>query len=112
MRGPWVATGLVLSMIWPAGASALQKPSSKHRVLPDFDSRAAGRTAGTLAAPAVDEPLARLEAGLARPLRTRRFAWGRCACCGPTVSLCRQPEAPSPWKPPEGSSTSTRPSWA
>ena len=43
MRGPFVAAGLVLSLLWPAGAVALQKPSAKSRVLPDFDSRAGAR---------------------------------------------------------------------
>ena len=71
MRRLLVATGLVLSIFWPVGAFALQKPSPKSRVLPDFDSRAGARPSGMLAARPAAEPLDRLKAHLAGPLRVR-----------------------------------------
>ena len=71
MRGPLVATGLVLSIFWPVGAFALQKPSPRSRVLPDFDSRAGARSSGRLGAKPAAESLERLKARLAGPLRVR-----------------------------------------
>ena len=74
MRGPWVATGLVVSLFCPGGAFAVQKPSAKSRVLPDFDSRAGARPAGARAPGAAGEPLERLQSRLTGPLRMRVHA--------------------------------------
>src|ERR1700752_2297881 len=71
MRGPWVATGLVASLFCPGGAFAVQKPSPKSRVLPDFDSRAGAQTSEARSTSAAGEPLERLRSRLTGPLRMR-----------------------------------------
>ena len=71
MRGPFVAAGLVFSLLWPAGAVALQKPSAKNRVLPDFDSRAGMQPSSPLVGEPKGEPLERIRATVAGPLRMR-----------------------------------------
>ena len=71
MRRSLAAAGLLLAL-GPADVQAVQKPSPRDRVLPDFDSRTGqGRGLAPLSGRAVIDSLDLLRARLSSPLQTR-----------------------------------------